>query len=178
VLNSERQELAKNYMAFTKKFALKWTERHYCLHLLNELMGEALFVLVRCADRYDSSSKFTSYLIKSLHRALSKCLLELNWGKRVHITGEYITLFTLQEDSELGEEAIELPTEIDDFDGILKSVHLNKQEKEVLTMVYKNDMNLTEVGKEKCLTRERIRQVHKSAIDKFRRKYGSVQKMH
>lgn len=144
------------------------SERDELLGLLHEKMCSVVHL-------YDPSKndKFYNYAFRAFDHGLYRyCHL------RTRFTKQYITVnFSFgKEDDDFDkleiaptlEEKIDIPHLNQDLENIMNFSDLTKTEREILNMYFFSKMTMKEIGQEKELTGERIRQIRNSALYKIR----------
>lgn len=146
---------------------------------VDETTSAANESLMQAIDRFDPArgTRFSSFLIPYVRAAIAKC-----WRSRSAVNFKHgappVEIPIDSTDRGDDEAAPPVPPEMmepstieqTDHDGFLKgelaacSEMLSPRERQVLRLHYIDGFNLAEIGKKLGLSRERIRQIHKSIL--------------
>lgn len=157
--------IAKNYRNSNVPFA--------------DIISEGNLGLIRAAHKFDSSKgvKFISYAVWWIKNSINECIEKYNRDNETLSYDDYtINKCTdldnkfeqINEDFE--EKINNIQSRKDAIESLMKCLH--EREIKILTLFFGlnggREMTLEEVGKEMCLTNERVRQIKDSALSKLK----------
>lgn len=157
--------IAKNYRNSNVPFA--------------DIISEGNLGLIRAAHKFDSSKgvKFISYAVWWIKNSINECIEKYNRDNETLSYDDYtINKCTdldnkfeqINEDFE--EKINNIQSRKDAIESLMKCLH--EREIKILTLFFGlnggKEMTLEEVGKEMCLTNERVRQIKDSALSKLK----------
>lgn len=157
--------IAKNYRNSNVSFA--------------DIISEGNLGLIRAAHKFDSSKgvKFISYAVWWIKNSINECIEKYNRDNETLSYDDYtINKCTdldnkfeqINEDFE--EKINNIQSRKDAIESLMKCLH--EREIKILTLFFGlnggREMTLEEVGKEMCLTNERVRQIKDSALSKLK----------
>ena len=157
--------IAKNYRNSNVPFA--------------DIISEGNLGLIRAAHKFDSSKgvKFISYAVWWIKNSIHECIEKYNRDNETLSYDDYtINKCTdldhkfeqINEDFE--EKINNIQSRKDAIESLMKCLH--EREIKILTLFFGlnggREMTLEEVGKEMCLTNERVRQIKDSALSKLK----------
>ena len=157
--------IAKNYRNSNVPFA--------------DIISEGNLGLIRAAHKFDSTKgvKFISYAVWWIKNSINECIEKYNRDNETLSYDDYtINKCTdldnkfeqINEDFE--EKINNIQSRKDAIESLMKCLH--EREIKILTLFFGlnggKEMTLEEVGKEMCLTNERVRQIKDSALSKLK----------
>ena len=157
--------IAKNYRNSNVPFA--------------DIISEGNLGLIRAAHKFDSTKgvKFISYAVWWIKNSINECIEKYNRDNETLSYDDYtINKCTdldnkfeqINEDFE--EKINNIQSRKDAIESLMKCLH--EREIKILTLFFGlnggREMTLEEVGKEMCLTNERVRQIKDSALSKLK----------
>lgn len=157
--------IAKNYRNSNVPFA--------------DIISEGNIGLIRAAHKFDSTkgTKFISYAVWWIKNSINECIEKYNRDNETLSYDDYtINKCTdldhkfeqINEDFE--EKINNIQSRKDAIESLMKCLH--EREIKILTLFFGlnggKEMTLEEVGKEMCLTNERVRQIKDSALSKLK----------
>ena len=157
--------IAKNYRNSNVPFA--------------DIISEGNLGLIRAAHKFDSTKgvKFISYAVWWIKNSINECIEKYNRNNETLSYDDYtINKCTdldhkfeqINEDFE--EKINNIQSRKDAIESLMKCLH--EREIKILTLFFGlnggKEMTLEEVGKEMCLTNERVRQIKDSALSKLK----------
>ena len=157
--------IAKNYRNSNVPFA--------------DIISEGNLGLIRAAHKFDSSKgvKFISYAVWWIKNSINECIEKYNRDNETLSYDDYTIdkctdldnkFEQINEDFE--EKINNIQSRKDAIESLMKCLH--EREIKILTLFFGlnggRDMTLEEVGKEMCLTNERVRQIKDSALSKLK----------
>lgn len=157
--------IAKNYRNSNVPFA--------------DIISEGNLGLIRAAHKFDSSKgvKFISYAVWWIKNSINECIEKYNRDNETLSYDDYtINKCTdldnkfeqINEDFE--EKINNIQSRKDAIESLMKCLH--EREIKILTLFFGlnggKEMTLEEVGKEMCLTNERVRQIKDGALSKLK----------
>ena len=157
--------IAKNYRNSNVPFA--------------DIISEGNLGLIRAAHKFDSTKgvKFISYAVWWIKNSINECIEKYNRDNETLSYDDYtINKCTdldnkfeqINEDFE--EKINNIQSRKDAIESLMKCLH--EREIKILTLFFGlnggKEMTLEEVGKEMCLTNERVRQIKDSALTKLK----------
>lgn len=157
--------IAKNYRNSNVPFA--------------DIISEGNLGLIRAAHKFDSSKgvKFISYAVWWIKNSINECIEKYNRDNETLSYDDYtINKCTdldnkfeqINEDFE--EKINNIQSRKDAIESLMKCLH--EREIKILTLFFGlnggKEMTLEEVGKEMCLTNERVRQIKDAALSKLK----------
>ena len=157
--------IAKNYRNSNVPFA--------------DIISEGNIGLIRAAHKFDSTKgvKFISYAVWWIKNSINECIEKYNRDNETLSYDDYtINKCTdldhkfeqINEDFE--EKINNIQSRKDAIESLMKCLH--EREIKILTLFFGlnggREMTLEEVGKEMCLTNERVRQIKDSALSKLK----------
>ena len=157
--------IAKNYRNSNVPFA--------------DIISEGNLGLIRAAHKFDSTKgvKFISYAVWWVKNSINECIEKYNRDNETLSYDDYtINKCTdldnkfeqINEDFE--EKINNIQSRKDAIESLMKCLH--EREIKILTLFFGlnggKEMTLEEVGKEMCLTNERVRQIKDSALSKLK----------
>lgn len=157
--------IAKNYRNSNVPFA--------------DIISEGNLGLIRAAHKFDSSKgvKFISYAVWWIKNSINECIEKYNRNNETLSYDDYtINKCTdldnkfeqINEDFE--EKINNIQSRKDAIESLMKCLH--EREIKILTLFFGlnggKEMTLEEVGKEMCLTNERVRQIKDGALSKLK----------
>ena len=157
--------IAKNYRNSNAPFA--------------DIISEGNLGLIRAAHKFDSTKgvKFISYAVWWIKNSINECIEKYNRDNETLSYDDYtINKCTdldhkfeqINEDFE--EKINNIQSRKDAIESLMKCLH--EREIKILTLFFGlnggREMTLEEVGKEMCLTNERVRQIKDSALSKLK----------
>ena len=157
--------IAKNYRNSNVPFA--------------DIISEGNLGLIRAAHKFDSTKgvKFISYAVWWIKNSINECIEKYNRdNETLSYDGYTINKCTdldhkfeqINEDFE--EKINNIQSRKDAIESLMKCLH--EREIKILTLFFGlnggREMTLEEVGKEMCLTNERVRQIKDSALSKLK----------
>lgn len=157
--------IAKNYRNSNVPFA--------------DIISEGNLGLIRAAHKFDSTKgvKFISYAVWWIKNSINECIEKYNRNNETLSYDDYtINKCTdldhkfeqINEDFE--EKINNIQSRKDAIESLMKCLH--EREIKILTLFFGlnggREMTLEEVGKEMCLTNERVRQIKDSALSKLK----------
>ena len=157
--------IAKNYRNSNVPFA--------------DIISEGNLGLIRAAHKFDSTKgvKFISYAVWWIKNSINECIEKYNRNNETLSYDDYtINKCTdldhkfeqINEDFE--EKINNIQSRKDAIESLMKCLH--EREIKILTLFFGlnggKEMTLEEVGKEMCLTNERVRQIKDSALTKLK----------
>lgn len=157
--------IAKNYRNSNVPFA--------------DIISEGNLGLIRAAHKFDSTKgvKFISYAVWWIKNSINECIEKYNRDNETLSYDDYtINKCTdldnkfeqINEDFE--EKINNIQSRKDAIENLMKCLH--EREIKILTLFFGlnggKEMTLEEVGKEMCLTNERVRQIKDSALSKLK----------
>ena len=157
--------IAKNYRNSNVPFA--------------DIISEGNLGLIRAAHKFDSTKgvKFISYAVWWIKNSIDECIEKYNRDNETLSYHDYtINKCTdldhkfeqINEDFE--EKINNIQSRKDAIESLMKCLH--EREIKILTLFFGlnggREMTLEEVGKEMCLTNERVRQIKDSALSKLK----------
>ena len=157
--------IAKNYRNSNVPFA--------------DIISEGNLGLIRAAHKFDSSKgvKFISYAVWWIKNSINECIEKYNRDNETLSYDDYtINKCTdldnkfeqINEDFE--EKINNIQSRKDAIENLMKCLH--EREIKILTLFFGlnggKEMTLEEVGKEMCLTNERVRQIKDGALSKLK----------
>ena len=157
--------IAKNYRNSNVPFA--------------DIISEGNLGLIRAAHKFDSTKgvKFISYAVWWIKNSINECIEKYNRDNETLSYDDYtINKCTdldhkfeqINEDFE--EKINNIQSRKDAIESLMKCLHV--REIKILTLFFGlnggREMTLEEVGKEMCLTNERVRQIKDSALSKLK----------
>lgn len=157
--------IAKNYRNSNVPFA--------------DIISEGNLGLIRAAHKFDSTKgvKFISYAVWWIKNSIHECIEKYNRDNETLSYDDYtINKCTdldhkfeqINEDFE--EKINNIQSRKDAIESLMKCLH--EREIKILTLFFGlnggREMTLEEVGKEMCLTNERVRQIKDSALSKLK----------
>ena len=144
-----------------------------------DIISEGNLGLIRAAHKFDSSKgvKFISYAVWWIKNSINECIEKYNRDNETLSYDDYtINKCTdldnkfeqINEDFE--EKINNIQSRKDAIESLMKCLH--EREIKILTLFFGlnggREMTLEEVGKEMCLTNERVRQIKDSALSKLK----------
>lgn len=157
--------IAKNYRNSNVPFA--------------DIISEGNLGLIRAAHKFDSSKgvKFISYAVWWIKNSINECIEKYNRDNETLSYDDYTIdkctdldnkFEQINEDFE--EKINNIQSRKDAIESLMKCLH--EREIKILTLFFGlnggREMTLEEVGKEMCLTNERVRQIKDSALSKLK----------
>lgn len=157
--------IAKNYRNSNVPFA--------------DIISEGNIGLIRAAHKFDSTkgTKFISYAVWWIKNSINECIEKYNRDNETLSYDDYtINKCTdldnkfeqINEDFE--EKINNIQSRKDAIENLMKCLH--EREIKILTLFFGlnggKEMTLEEVGKEMCLTNERVRQIKDGALSKLK----------
>ena len=157
--------IAKNYRNSNVPFA--------------DIISEGNLGLIRAAHKFDSTKgvKFISYAVGWMKNSINECIEKYNRDNETLSYDDYtINKCTdldnkfeqINEDFE--EKINNIQSRKDAIESLMKCLH--EREIKILTLFFGlnggKEMTLEEVGKEMCLTNERVRQIKDGALSKLK----------
>ena len=157
--------IAKNYRNSNVPFA--------------DIISEGNLGLIRAAHKFDSSKgvKFISYAVWWIKNSINECIEKYNRDNETLSYDDYTInkgtdldnkFEQINEDFE--EKINNIQSRKDAIESLMKCLH--EREIKILTLFFGlnggKEMTLEEVGKEMCLTNERVRQIKDSALSKLK----------
>lgn len=167
-----RDAIVRNHLLFVANVARKAANGRFDDDEIVSTANEALMLAVESKKfDYKRGNRFTSYLrpfikgaISRMHKDRSK-YVALPENPEAPVPGQLPSV----------ETEVDHATEISDFTQFVSDAlaecrgKLTEQEQQVIILAYEQGLNHAQIGRQLKLTRERIRQVHASAIDKLRK---------
>lgn len=144
-----------------------------------DIISEGNLGLIRAAHKFDSTKgvKFISYAVWWIKNSINECIEKYNRDNETLSYDDYtINKCTdldhkfeqINEDFE--EKINNIQSRKDAIESLMKCLH--EREIKILTLFFGlnggREMTLEEVGKEMCLTNERVRQIKDSALSKLK----------
>lgn len=144
-----------------------------------DIISEGNLGLIRAAHKFDSTKgvKFISYAVWWIKNSIHECIEKYNRDNETLSYDDYtINKCTdldhkfeqINEDFE--EKINNIQSRKDAIESLMKCLH--EREIKILTLFFGlnggREMTLEEVGKEMCLTNERVRQIKDSALSKLK----------
>ena len=144
-----------------------------------DIISEGNLGLIRAAHKFDSTKgvKFISYAVWWIKNSINECIEKYNRDNETLSYDDYtINKCTdldhkfeqINEDFE--EKINNIQSRKDAIESLMKCLH--EREIKILTLFFGlnggKEMTLEEVGKEMCLTNERVRQIKDSALSKLK----------
>ena len=144
-----------------------------------DIISEGNLGLIRAAHKFDSTKgvKFISYAVWWIKNSINECIEKYNRYNETLSYDDYtINKCTdldhkfeqINEDFE--EKINNIQSRKDAIESLMKCLH--EREIKILTLFFGlnggREMTLEEVGKEMCLTNERVRQIKDSALSKLK----------
>ena len=144
-----------------------------------DIISEGNLGLIRAAHKFDSTKgvKFISYAVWWVKNSINECIEKYNRDNETLSYDDYtINKCTdldhkfeqINEDFE--EKINNIQSRKDAIESLMKCLH--EREIKILTLFFGlnggREMTLEEVGKEMCLTNERVRQIKDSALSKLK----------
>ena len=144
-----------------------------------DIISEGNLGLIRAAHKFDSTKgvKFISYAVWWIKNSINECIEKYNRDNEALSYDDYtINKCTdldhkfeqINEDFE--EKINNIQSRKDAIESLMKCLH--EREIKILTLFFGlnggREMTLEEVGKEMCLTNERVRQIKDSALSKLK----------
>ena len=144
-----------------------------------DIISEGNIGLIRAAHKFDPSKgvKFISYAVWWIKNSINECIEKYNRDNETLSYDDYtINKCTdldhkfeqINEDFE--EKINNIQSRKDAIESLMKCLH--EREIKILTLFFGlnggKEMTLEEVGKEMCLTNERVRQIKDSALSKLK----------
>ena len=144
-----------------------------------DIISEGNLGLIRAAHKFDSTKgvKFISYAVWWIKNSINECIEKYNRDNETLSYDDYtINKCTdldnkfeqINEDFE--EKINNIQSRKDAIENLMKCLH--EREIKILTLFFGlnggKEMTLEEVGKEMCLTNERVRQIKDSALSKLK----------
>lgn len=144
-----------------------------------DIISEGNLGLIRAAHKFDSTKgvKFISYAVWWIKNSINECIEKYNRNNETLSYDDYtINKCTdldnkfeqINEDFE--EKINNIQSRKDAIESLMKCLH--EREIKILTLFFGlnggREMTLEEVGKEMCLTNERVRQIKDSALSKLK----------
>lgn len=144
-----------------------------------DIISEGNLGLIRAAHKFDSTKgvKFISYAVWWIKNSINECIEKYNRDNETLSYDDYtINKCTdldhkfeqINEDFE--EKINNIQSRKDAIESLMKCLH--EREIKILTLFFglngSREMTLEEVGKEMCLTNERVRQIKDSALSKLK----------
>ena len=144
-----------------------------------DIISEGNLGLIRAAHKFDSSKgvKFISYAVWWIKNSINECIEKYNRDNETLSYDDYtINKCTdldnkfeqINEDFE--EKINNIQSRKDAIESLMKCLH--EREIKILTLFFGlnggKEMTLEEVGKEMCLTNERVRQIKDGALSKLK----------
>lgn len=144
-----------------------------------DIISEGNLGLIRAAHKFDSTKgvKFISYAVWWIKNSINECIEKYNRYNETLSYDDYtINKCTdldhkfeqINEDFE--EKINNIQSRKDAIESLMKCLH--EREIKILTLFFGlnggKEMTLEEVGKEMCLTNERVRQIKDSALSKLK----------
>lgn len=144
-----------------------------------DIISEGNIGLIRAAHKFDSTKgvKFISYAVWWIKNSINECIEKYNRDNETLSCDDYtINKCTdldnkfeqINEDFE--EKINNIQSRKDAIESLMKCLH--EREIKILTLFFGlnggREMTLEEVGKEMCLTNERVRQIKDSALSKLK----------
>ena len=157
--------IAKNYRNSNVPFA--------------DIISEGNLGLIRAAHKFDSTKgvKFISYAVWWIKNSINECIEKYNRDNETLSYDDYTIdkctdldnkFEQINEDFE--EKINNIQSRKDAIESLMKCLH--EREIKILTLFFGlnggREMTLEEVGKEMCLTNERVRQIKDSALSKLK----------
>ena len=144
-----------------------------------DIISEGNLGLIRAAHKFDSTKgvKFISYAVWWIKNSINECIEKYNRDNETLSYDDYtINKCTdldnkFEQINEAFEEKINnIQRRKDAIESLMKCLH--EREIKILTLFFGlnggKEMTIEEVGKEMCLTNERVRQIKDSALSKLK----------
>lgn len=159
----------------TNKMVFVFARRFYARGItIDDLRGPGLEALWRAAETFDGTGNFEGYANVVVRRALHKEIYQIlrTFGPRGQ--RQFVEKVSITESPDPGEGVQLIASDSEPLDLFLRDKlpeflsTLTERELRVLNDHYGLELGFAEIGRELNVTREFIRQVHNSAIDKLR----------
>lgn len=157
--------IAKNYRNSNVPFA--------------DIISEGNLGLIRAAHKFDSSKgvKFISYAVWWIKNSINECIEKYNRNNETLSYDDYTINKCIDLDNkfeqineDFEEKINNIQSRKDAIESLMKCLH--EREIKILTLFFGlnggKEMTLEEVGKEMCLTNERVRQIKDGALSKLK----------
>ena len=144
-----------------------------------DIISEGNLGLIRAAHKFDSTKgvKFISYAVWWIKNSINECIEKYNRDNETLSYDDYtINKCTdldhkfEQINDDFEEKINNIQSRKDAIESLMKCLH--EREIKILTLFFGlnggKEMTLEEVGKEMCLTNERVRQIKDSALSKLK----------
>ena len=150
--------IAKNYRNSNVPFA--------------DIISEGNLGLIRAAHKFDSTKgvKFISYAVWWIKNSINECIEKYNRDNETLSYDDYTINKCTDLDHKFEQINEDFEEKINNIQSLMKCLH--EREIKILTLFFGlnggKEMTLEEVGKEMCLTNERVRQIKDSALSKLK----------
>lgn len=122
----------------------------------DDLIQEVFLAVVECFQKFDPhKSRFTTFVAKAIHWRTLKLMRKYKDGRSVNFS----------------EPVIKCYFDHEEFEFVDALENLTERDRKVIIMRY-HGYTLKEIGKQLNLTRERVRQLEKRAIEKIKEVTG------
>ncbi len=174
-LGEQAKDVKNLLVSSNLRLVVSIARRHIETEDLFSLISDGNISLMRAVDKFDFTigTRFSTYATAAISKNYSRTIpKELKTREKFRPTCDEV--FQLKEDTRA--DIIEVDTNMEHVNKIVRSLTnlLDTRELEIITLRFgldysKEPMTLKEVGSEVGLTKERVRQIAESAIEKMRR---------
>jgi len=161
------------------RLVIRVAHRHSGRYIdINELISDGTISLMRAIEKFDYNrgTRFSTYATWALMKNFAKTVPEGNYRRERYATGQEKLLETLTAQS--FDEEREAVAAAEREAAVLRAIDkLSDREREIIISHFgltdRNPATLAQIGKRMHITRERVRQIERRALDKIKNMFSS-----
>lgn len=171
-------ELVKHNLRFVVSVAKKYRSKTDVSFA--DLISEGNIGLIKAAKKFDPTRnvRFSSYAVWWIKASINECIETYKGNVEYNFVDDYQIVNLVEKDTLYNDVNEEFERKMDNLQSRKSAIDdliqcLEEREKKIIMLFYglgnsSKEMNLEEISKEMCLTKERIRQIKDNALVKLK----------
>ena len=171
-------KMIKHNLRFVVKIAKKY--RSQTSVSFSDLISEGNIGLIKAAKKFDPSKniKFSSYAVWWIKASINECIERYKDRIEYNFVDDTQMINIVDKENLYDNVNAEFERKMNDIQSRQSAIEdlvkcLEEREKRIITLFYglgenRREMNLEEISKEMCLTKERVRQIKDGALVKLK----------